>query len=421
MSENITVDYLTRVEGEGAFEIKIDLPGKIDSIRLKIFEPPRFFEGFMVGRKFDEATDIASRICGICSVSHQIASIGAVENAMGIEISEQTRKVRRLINIGEHIMNLTVHVYMLAAPDYLGYESIFAFKKEHLGLLERAFRLKKAGDFIIEVIGGRSTHPMSIVPAGMSKALTKEELDLIKKELKEVIEDAVQTARWVSALELPDFNRECEFISLVADKVYPLNEGSICSNNGLKFSPETYKENIEENRIITNHSHALRYKVKGRSSFSVGPLARVNLNFNKLSSLAKKLSGELGFKFPNFNPFYSIRARALEILHLVEEGIKLADEIEPGKFESSYEIRAGHGFACVCAPRGILYYEYKINKDGIVEYVDIVTPTACFAGNLEQDYWQYVPELLDLNKDELKFKCQMLARAYDPCFSCSVH
>lgn len=418
---NINIDALTRVEGEAGIDVNINRDGQIQKLQVKVFEPPRFFEGFMQGRRYDEVSDFGSRICGICSVPHQTCSLYAVEKATGIEVSKQTKDLRDLINLGEILMNLAVHMYMLAGPDFLGYESVFSFKEKDIPALLRAVRLKKVGNHIIKTIGGRETHPISMLPGGFTSVPSKKQLDEIIKLLEGVREDAVESVKFTAGLKYPEFSRDCEHIAISNDKEYTFTLGNLKSTKGIFAKVEKHHDLIEEIRENEKRNHVMHYKVKGRDSFLVGPLARVNLNFDKLSPSAKELAKKYGFTYPEFNPFKSLQARALELLHTVDTTIELCQKLNPRKEKLNAKPKGGHGIHIVEAPRGILYYEYKINKGGIVEYADIITPTAHYVLNLENDIKHYLPQLSEMSTADAKQHVEMLARAYDPCFSCSVH
>lgn len=418
---NINIEVLTRVEGEASIEVDIKRGSEEQRLQIKVFEPPRFFEGFMQGRRYDEVSDFGSRICGICSVPHQTCSLYAVEKATGIEVSQQTKDLRDLINAGEMLMNLAVHMYMLAGPDFLGYESVLSFKEKDLPILLRAVRLKKVGNHILKVVGGRETHPIAMVPGGFTSVPTRKQLDEIIKLLESVREDTVESVKFTAGLKYPEFTRESEHIAISNDKEYSFTLGNLKSTKGINAPVEKHHELIDEIRENRLHDHVMHYKVKGRDSFLVGPLARVNLNFDKLSPFAKDLAKKYGFTYPEYNPFKSLQARALEMVHIIDEGIELCKKLNPKKETLDKKPKGGHGIHIVEAPRGILYYEYKVNNEGIVEYADIITPTAHYVLNLENDIKHYIPQLAEMSPKDAKFHVEMLARAYDPCFSCSVH
>jgi len=414
----IQVGYIARVEGQGSLEIRVS-SGNIEELRLDIFEPPKFFEAFLIGRHCSEVHELTSRICGICPVPHQITALRAIENALGIDVSEQTRDLRRLMNYGCHIQSHILNLYFLAAPDYLGYESIFSMAKEHLATVKRALKLKKLGNDLIELVGARAIHPTSAMVNGFTKIPDKEDMESMRKKLADAKQDAYDTVEFFSSLKIPKFTRKSEHVALSTSEEFAINEGSLVSTEGMRIEENEYREYIKESQV--DYSWAKHSQVVGRGSFLVGPLARVNLNFDRLSDDARKLAKEIGFEVPNFNPFMSHMARALEVINAVDDCIKIIDRIPLREEDRSYEVRSGTGFAVTEAPRGILYHGYEIGDDGGVKKADIVTPTAHNARNIENDLRELVPAIADLTDEEATLRCEMLVRAYDPCISCSVH
>lgn len=414
----IQVGYIARVEGQGSLEIRVS-SGKIEELRLDIFEPPKFFEAFLIGRHCSEVHELTSRICGICPVPHQITALRAIENALGIRVSEQTRDLRKLMNYGCHIQSHILNLYFLAAPDYLGYESLFTMAREHLAIVKRALRLKKLGNDLVELVGARAIHPTSAVVNGFTKIPDREEMESMRKRLVDAKQDAYDTVEFFFSLKIPEFVRKSEHVALSMPEEFAINEGLLVSTEGMRIEEDKYRDCIKESQV--DYSWAKHSQVVGRGSFLVGPLARVNLNFDKLSDDARKLAREVGFEVPNFNPFMSLMARALEVVNAVDDCIKIIDRIPLREEDRSYEVRSGAGFAVTEAPRGVLYHSYEIGDDGSVKKADIVTPTAQNARNMENDLRELVPAMADLTDEEATLRCEMLVRAYDPCISCSVH
>lgn len=413
----IHVDYIARVEGEGALKIKVK-DKQITELQLRIFEPPRFFQGFLVGRKFDEVPGIVSRICGICPASHQITSIQALEDALGVETSQQTKDLRLLLALSQYIQSHTLHIYFLALPDFLGYESAIAMAKDHLPAVERALKLKRLGNDLTALVGGREVHPVTPTIGGFTSVPSRKELQAIGERLQEARADALATIDLVNSLKIPSFERDCEHVALSADDAYAINSGRLVSTKGLNIPVWQYRNHIKERHIP--HSNALHSYVEGRGSFLVGPLARVNLNMDKLSPAARKIAEDTGV-FPTLNPFYSILARAIELLHSIDTCLEIIERLDPQPEDIAYTVQAGQGFAITEAPRGVLYHSYRINDQGLVEEADIVSPTAHNVANMEEDLRAFAPSVLDLPLEEATLKCEMVIRNYDPCISCSVH
>lgn len=419
-TQKIRVDYVARVEGEAAVDIVFE-DGKIVDARLDLYEPPRFFEAFLVGRNYEEVPKIVSRICGICPHPHQLSAVQAIERALGVAISQQTKDLRRLMHLGCWIQSHALHIYMLAAPDYLGYESVLAMAQEPelLPVVKRALQLKRLGNDLALAIGGREVHPITITVGGFTKLPEKGLLKQLRERLAAAREDALETARLAAKLPIPDFTRKCEHVALHDPARYSVNQGRLLSTEGLDIPNEAYIEHLLEKQV--GHSNAKHSVVKGRDSFLVGPLARVNLSFNQLSADAKAVAKETGIKFPNFNPFVSGVARGLEMITAIDDSIEIIDRLKLEPEENSYQVKAGEGYAVTEAPRGICSHGYTINRYGAVEKADIVAPTSRNAFNIEKDFWEFAPTVIHLPLEEATLQCEMLLRTYDPCFSCAVH
>jgi len=415
----IDVDYLARVEGRGALNISISKDGKVEDLQFRIYEPPRFFESFLIGRKYDEVMELTSRICGICPVAHQITAIRAIENALGIEPSQQTRDLRKLMAISAHIQSNVLSMYFLSLPDLMGYESIIAMTKDNLDIVKRGLKLKKLGNDITDLVGGRAVHPVTAVVGGFTVVPSRNKMKAIRKRLVEAKQDAYATVDLFSEIELPDFERKCEHMAISDSKEYAINHGRFISTEGLDCDEMEYRDYIHEEQVP--YSTALHSHVKNRGSFMVGPLPRVNLNFDQLSSDSKDAAKRSGVKFPNFNPFVSHLARAIELIHDIDESIEIIDRVPLKEERRDFRCKAGFGAAITEAPRGSLYHSYEIDNNGIVKKADLVPPTAHNANNIEKDLQEFVLTLLDLSMDEITLKCEMLIRAYDPCISCSTH
>jgi len=420
LEKNIRVDYIARVEGQGELIIKV-VDGAPETVQFGIFEPPKFFEAFLVGRDFREVHELTSRICGICPVPHQIAALRAVEKAVGIEVDEYTRQLRRLMNFGSHLQSHVLNLYLLAAPDYLGFESAIPLARENPQLIKKALTLKKLGNDIVEVVGGRAIHPVSAVVGGFTHIPGKAKLEDLKKRLMEARKSCEETVQLFSELNLPEYERNEEQIALTHRREYPINEGALRSTGGLEAGEDEYRKYVKE--VQVDYSWAKHSILEGGGSFMVGPLPRVNLNYSLLSDGAKGAAESAGFKPVVHKPFKALLARAIEVLNAVEQSILIIENLPKGKTvrEDTFKPKAGFGCAVVEAPRGLLYHAYRLNEKGLVEQADIVTPTAMNARNIEEDLKGYIPTIADLNEDEMALRCEMLVRAYDPCISCSVH
>lgn len=421
-SKTIKVDYLARVEGEGALYIKIT-DKKVADVKLKIFEPPRFFEAFLRGRNFTEAPDITARVCGICPIAYQMSAVHAMEEALGVHIDGQLRALRRLIYCGEWIESHVLHIYMLHAPDFLGYPDAIQMAKDHPRVVQRGLQLKKAGNEIVTLIGGREIHPVNVRVGGFYKVPTKKDLAPLVEKLKWARDAALETAAWTATLKFPAFEQDYEFVALRHPEEYPFNEGRLVSNKGLDISIPEYENHFIEEHV--QHSNALHSVLKGRGAYFVGPLARYNLNFDKLSPLAQKAARDAGLNQQCRNPFQSISVRAVETVYACDEALRIiaAYEMPEKPFVPVQSLREGGatGHGCTEAPRGILYHRYRLNEQGEILDAKIVPPTSQNQKTIESDLRQFVAKHLNLSDDKLTWQCEQAIRNYDPCISCATH
>jgi len=394
--------------------------GAVADVKLKIFEPPRFFEAFLRGRNFTEAPDITARICGICPIAYQMSAVHAMEDACGIRIDGPLRALRRLIYCGEWIESHALHIYLLHAPDFLGYESAIHMAKDYRDLVQRGLRLKKVGNEIVSLLGGREIHPINVGVGGFYRAPVKADLMLLVEPLKWARDAALETVSWVAEFPFPDFEQDYEFVALRHPDEYPFNEGRLVSNKGLDIGVHEYDEHFIEEQVP--HSNALHSVLKTGGAYFVGPMARYNLNFDKLAPLAQEAARAAGLGPQCGNPFRSIIVRAVEVLHACEEALRIIDAYEAPK-QSAMDVRprTATGYGCTEAPRGILYHRYRIDGQGVILDAKIVPPTSQNQKIIESDLWKFVPKYLDLPADKLTWQCEQAIRNYDPCISCATH
>ncbi len=417
--KTIKVDYLARVEGEGAFKVVVR-DGAVKSAELRIFEPPRFYEAFLRDRSYMEASDITARICGICPVAYQMSAVHSMEKILGIRLSEPLRELRRLLYCGEWIESHVLHIYMLHAPDFLGYDSAIHMAKDHGDLVKKGLKLKKIGNDILNLLGGREIHPINVRVGGFYRTPTRRELMPLAEKLKWARDAALDTVRLVAKFDFPDNERDYEFVSLRHPNEYPFNEGRVVSSKGLDIAVEDYDQHFKE--IHVEHSTALHSQIVGRGPYFVGPLARYSLNFDKLSPLAQQAAREAGLGKTCTNPFRSITVRAVEVVYACDEALRvIADYVEPDKPYIAAEPRAGIGCAATEAPRGLIYHHYELTADGSIKSARIVPPTAQNQPTIEKDLTSFVAGWLDLSDIELQHRCEQAIRNYDPCISCSTH
>ncbi len=417
--KSLKVDFLARVEGEGGIRLKIK-DQKVKEAQVNIFEPPRFFEAFLRGRKFTEAPDITARICGICPVAYQMSSCHAAEDAFGVHPDGAIRELRRLLYCGEWIESHALHIYMLHAPDFLGYEDVIQMAKDHPDAVKRGLRLKKIGNAIMTLVGGREIHPINVRVGGFYRAPQKQQLRALEEDLKWARDASVETARWVATFTFPDFQRNYEFVALRHPSEYPLNEGRVVSNKGLNIPLSDYEHHFAEEHV--QHSNALHSAVQERGAYFVGPLARYNLNFEKLSPLAQELAKETGLPQDCRNPFQGILVRAIETIYACDEALRIIGTYEPPE-KPHIEVppKVGTGYGCTEAPRGILYHRYSYNERGLILSAKIVPPTSQNLKTMEDDLTEFVSTRLHLPKDRLQWQCEQAIRNYDPCISCATH
>lgn len=418
-SRTIKVDYLARVEGEGALRVSVR-GGEVREVDFRIFEPPRFFEALLRGRSYDEAPDITARICGICPVAYQMSAAHAIEDAFGVKVEGGLRALRRLIYCGEWIASHMLHVAMLHAPDFLGYEDAIRMAKDHPEEVERGLRLKRMGNDVMKLVGGREVHPVNLRVGGFYKLPPVKELEGLREKLLRARDEAEENLRWVARLPFPDFERDYEFVALRHPSDYPFNEGRLVSDRGLNIAARDFDEHFREEQV--ERSNALHCALVERGAYLVGPMARYSLNFDSLSPLAKDAAREAGLSEVCRNPFQSIVVRSVEVLYALDEAVRIIDEYEPPDRAAAHvEPREATGYACTEAPRGTLYHRYSLDRSGLIRDAKIVPPTSQNQKSIEDDLRLLIPRHLDLPKDELTWRCEQTVRNYDPCISCATH
>ncbi len=431
-AKTIQVRALARVEGEGAFTIVLQ-DDRVADVKLEIYEPPRFYEAFMRGRQATEAPDITARICGICPVAYQMSAVRAIEKAYGIQVPEPIRSLRRLLYCGEWIESHVLHMYLLHAPDFFGYESAIAMAQASAELkahVERGLRMKKIGNAIVEVVGGRAVHPINVRVGGFYRAPTKDELQALVDDLRWGRDAAIETARWVASLDFPDFTDDYEFACIRSDHHYAILEGDVVTNRGLRISEDEFLQYFREEQVPYSHAlHSRRVLPESPGAddrfagcYQVGPLARWNLNRDVAPDLVRQVEQDLPVSFPTTNPFHSIVARALEVLLAYHEAIRIIEDYEqPDPSWVPFEPRAGHGCAITEAPRGMLYHEYHTDDAGYLTKVTIIPPTSQNQLRIEKDLYMIAPRLIDLPQDQACWQAEFAIRNYDPCISCATH
>lgn len=426
--KNVTIDVkeITRVEGHGNISVSVR-DGEITRLELAIVESPRYFEAFLRGRPYYEAPHITCRVCGICSVGHTTASVKAMEAALGIEVSEQTVLLRKLLFHGEQLQSHVLHLYFLAVPDYLGVGSVVPLAQSHPDVVKRALRMKRLANDICGIVGGRHIHPIAMHVGGFTHVPKDEELLDLKHRLEDARADLNETAALFAKLPVRDFTRPTEYVALKATKngEYAFYDGDIVSTVDPKPTDvQDYRKRVIED--VVKHSAAKHCKSPNRPSYAVGSLARFNNNYDQLHPQARKVAESLGFKPGCENPFHNNTAQLVECVHCLEDAIELIDElltrgmsVEPlGK-----PTRYGRGAGAAEVPRGLLFHEYGVDNNGHIDFANLIIPTGQNLANIEEDMRALVPQLLDtgMNKEEMTLQLEMLVRAYDPCISCATH
>ncbi|MBX3444573.1 MAG: Ni/Fe hydrogenase subunit alpha [Planctomyces sp.] len=419
-ARTITIEALTRVEGEGGLSVRLS-DGAIEDVQLRIYEPPRFFEAFLRGRPLREVPDIVARICGICPVAYQMTAVHAIERALGAAITPEIRRLRRLLYCGEWIESHGLHMHLLHAPDFFNLPSGIALAEQHPEAVTRGLRLKKQGNRLLEVLGGRAIHPVNVAVGGFYRAPKLEQFAELVPDFEWGLEAAIEATRWAAGFTFPEFTQNYELVSLSHPDEYPMNEGRIVSSRGLSIEVDDYDREFAE--VHAAHSTALQSeRLPARTPYLVGPLARVGLNLDRLSPKARRLADEVGIEWPSQNMFHSIVARGLELTHAFEEALEIlraASQARPSRVP--LVDRDGEGCAATEAPRGLIFHRYRVRADGTVAEANIIPPTSQNQRQIEADLRGFLPTVLNGDDEAAALECEKLIRNYDPCISCSTH
>ena len=418
-TKTIHTKALARVEGEGAMYVRI-AGREVEEVKLNIYEPPRFFEAFLRGRGFTEVPDITARICGICPVAYQMSSVTAMEMACGVEVGGQLQALRRLLYCGEWIESHALHVFMLHAPDFLGYPSAIELARDAPDVVASALEMKKIGNELMTVVGGREVHPINVKVGGWYRAPRKGELTPLVPKLERAREIALEAVRITSGFDFPDYEQDYELVALDHPGEYPIDRGRVVSNRGLDIPVTEYDDHFVEEHV--EWSNALHSRIIERGSYLCGPLARFALAADRLSPIARDAAREAGLEPSERNPFKSIVVRSVELVYAADEALRIIAEYEePDAPAVEVEPRAGVGYGCTEAPRGILYHRYEIDAEGSILDAKIVPPTSQNQRTIEEDLRGVVERSLDMPDEELTIRCEQTIRNYDPCISCATH
>jgi coenzyme F420-reducing hydrogenase alpha subunit len=415
---HINVPVMTRVEGEGAMEITAD-QGKIRDLRLRIFEPPRYFEKFLEGRDYREIQDVVARICGICPVAYQMSAVQAIEQAFGVEVEAWMREMRRVMYCGEWVQSHALHIHLLAAPDFLGYPNSIAMASDFPEEVGRGLRLQALGNDLIRLAGGRSVHPVGGRPGGFYRAPSYEEVDSLLAKLRAAVADTEAVVRWTAGLDFPDDNQDFVNVAMHDPDEYAIQQGRLISDTGLDLSIGDYEQHFAEHH--EPHSTALFSLFDGRP-YLVGPLARLNLNRNQLAQSLDVLH-DIDIEFPSRNMFHSIVARAVELHYVIHEAIRLLEGYSlPDRPYVDVTPRAGVGYGATEAPRGLLWHRYEFGEHGRVLSARIVPPTSQNQARIAEDLRNSLERFGLHHSDEaIRLRGETVIRNYDPCISCATH
>jgi coenzyme F420-reducing hydrogenase alpha subunit len=416
----VEVPVIARVEGEGALHVTVE-DGQILDLRLEIYEPPRYFEAFLQGRHFSEVPDIVPRICGICPVAYQMSAIHGLEELFGVQVPEGTHELRRLLYCGEWIESHILHIFLLAAPDFMGLHSAIEMAKEHPDVVKTVLGIKRVGNDIMEKVGGREIHPVSPRVGGFSRAARRRELDPLLPRLEWALEQMLPIAGFVASLPSPALPREVELVTMVHPTEYPMNEGEMASSTGRRWTFAEYESVTQE--VHVEHSNALHSVMADtQTPYHTGPLARINLNPDTLTPVAKEVMARTGLTLPDGDPFSSMAARLVESTLAIEEAIRIIRDYTPPDPPMAEVVpRAGRAMWATEAPRGTLYHRYDVAEDGTILEAKIVPPTSQNLRHMEEDLRTFLPGVLDEPDEDLTRLCEMVVRNYDPCISCATH
>ncbi|KKP68226.1 MAG: dehydrogenase [Candidatus Moranbacteria bacterium GW2011_GWE1_35_17] len=418
----IKINHINKMEGHAGFMASV-LSGDVKSAKLEIKEGIRLIEGILIGRHYKDVPVIVQRICGICPVVHNLTAIKALEKAMGVKISSETKDLRKLLEWGQIIHSHALHLFFLSLADLLDIDNDLKVVEKYPEETKMAIKIREFGMEIVKVIGGRVIHPLTNEVGGFKKVPTNDEIRKLIEQGYEALETAEKLGAFFAQFKFPNFERETEYVCLDSGNDYSIYEGDIVSNKGLHIPVEKFENNFHElqkpNEVIK------KVEVKSRNVYMVGAIARINNNASWLTPKAELYLESLNYKLPDYNPFHNVIYQMVEVIHAIEESLitlKLLENTDlSGAITRNYEVKEGVGVAAVEAPRGTLYYHIDLDHNGYVKNANIITPTAQSLSHLEHDIALYLNDIVDLPEEKRTQKLRGFIRAYDPCISCAVH
>ncbi len=415
----LSTDALSRVEGEGGMHVEI-VDGQVTSCQLRIYEPPRFYEGFLRGRAHTEPPDITARICGICPVAYQMSACAAIEDACGVSVTPSIEALRRLLYCGEWIESHALHLHLLHAPDFFGVASAIELAAIDRAAVERGLELKKIGNEIVEVLGGRAIHPVNVRVGGFYRAPSLQDMRALRSRVDRALELAIEVTAWVGGFTFPELETDHEFVAVHDGDHYPLLGERIVSDRGLDIEVSDFLAHFEEEQVA--HSTAKHAHLLSRGNYLVGPLARFALGRDRLGSAASSAANAANLGLVCRNPFQSIVVRAVEIVHACEDALRIIDAYQlPEAASIDVPAAAGIGHGATEAPRGLLYHRYELDSNGIIVDAEIIPPTSQNQPTIEHDLRHFVEANIDLPEEELRLAAEVTIRNHDPCISCATH
>jgi coenzyme F420-reducing hydrogenase alpha subunit len=418
-ARTVGVTGLARVEGEGSLRVEVR-DGRVDSVALEIFEPPRYFEAMLVGRDFTEAPDITARICGICPVAYQMSACAAMEDACGVDVGERVRALRRLLYCGEWIQSHALHVYLLHAPDFFGLTDAVALAELDRDAVVRGLDLKRTGNLVMATVGGRAVHPVNVRVGGFYSAPDRTAITALAEPLRRARDAALATVSWVAGFDIPDSRGDYRFVALRQPGRYPIDGGRVATSDDGDYSPAQFADLVVEEHV--ERSTALHARLGGRDAYLTGPLARYALNSHELPPIAREAAASAGLGDVCHNPFQSIIVRSVELVAACEEALRLVEAYEPPAPAAAEVVaRAAVGTGATEAPRGLLFHRYEIDAEGTIRSARIVPPTSQNQITIEEDLRRVVQAGLELDDDQLQRRCEQAVRNHDPCISCAAH